>query len=75
METQNEAILSYLKKGMSLTPMDALNFYGTFRLAARVYELKQDGWPIECERLDVGDNRRVGHYSLVNNKDLWPTDN
>lgn len=72
-ESQNQQILSYLKTGKSLSPMDALDLCGSFRLSARIYDLKQAGWPITCERVDVGDGRRVGYYSLVNNKDHWPT--
>ena len=71
MQSQNDQILSYLKKGMSLTPLEALQFYGTMRLAARVYELKSKGWPIECERVQMGEVI-VGRYSLPVNKDLWP---
>lgn len=71
-ETQNQQILEQLKKGRAITPLDALDLCGSFRLSARIYELKQAGWPIECDRVDVGGGRRVGHYTLVNNKDLWP---
>jgi hypothetical protein len=46
--------------------------FGCFRLASRVFDLKQDGWPIQCEKRDVGTGKVVGHYTLVNNKDLWP---
>lgn len=72
METQNQAILEHLKTGRAITPLDALDLFGSFRLSARIFDLKEQGWPIECERVDVGGGRRVGHYTLVNNKDLWP---
>ena len=69
---QIEQILEYLKTGKTLTPIESLNMFGCFRLAARVFELKKRGWPIECDRRDVGNGKVVGHYTLVNNKDLWP---
>ena len=69
---QNQEILSYLKTGATLTPLEALKMFGSLRLAGRIYDLKQNGWPIVCDRLDVGDGKRVGHYYLVNNKDHWP---
>lgn len=72
METQNQAILEHLKSGRPITPLDALDLCGSFRLSARIFELREQGWPIECDRVDVGGGRRVGHYSLVNDKDLWP---
>ena len=70
---QNQQILTHLKTGKGITPMEALREYGCFRLAGRVYDLRLDGWPIVCDRLDVGDGKRVGHYYLVNDKDQWPT--
>jgi len=70
--TQKQEILSYLKTGQSLTPMDALKIFGTFRLASRIFDLKKEGWPIICDPLDIGDGRKVGHYFLVNDKDKWP---
>jgi hypothetical protein len=71
--TQNQQILAHLKTGQTLTPLEALESFGCFRLASRIHDLKEDGWPITCDRLDVGNNKRVGHYHLVNDKDKWPT--
>jgi len=70
--SQRNIILSMLKSGRTVTPMDALNEASSLRLSARIFELKKENWPIECERRDIGDGRVVGHYTLVNNKDLWP---
>lgn len=70
--TQNQQILAHLKTGQTLTPLEALESFGCFRLASRIHDLKEDGWPITCDRLDVGNNKRVGHYHLVNDKDKWP---
>ena len=70
--SQNQEILSHLKTGATLTPLEALKMFGSLRLAGRIYDLKEDGWPIVCDRLDVGDGKLVGHYYLVNDKDQWP---
>ena len=45
--TQTEWVLSKLRTGISLTPIDALNGCGCFRLAAIVFILRADGWNIE----------------------------
>jgi hypothetical protein len=45
--TQDESILHALKFGRRLTPIAALHLYGCFRLAARIYELRQRGHRIE----------------------------
>jgi len=71
--TQNKQILHYLKTGKPITPLEALYQFGCLRLSARIFELKENGWPITCDRQDVGDGKVVGHYTLVNNRDLWPT--
>ena len=71
-ETQNQIILSHLKSGKIITPMDALDICGSFRLSARIYELKDMGWPIHCERKSLPLGKVVGHYSLVQDKVWWP---
>lgn len=49
--TQADMILSDLRKGVKLTPIDALENYGCFRLGARIYDLKREGHPIKSERV------------------------
>ena len=46
MIAQRDAILADLKSGLLLTPLDALRRYGCSRLAARVRELREAGYPI-----------------------------
>ena len=47
--SQKESILRHLKRYGRISPIDALKMYGCFRLAARVAELRRDGWPIETD--------------------------
>jgi hypothetical protein len=65
-------VLQYLKSGKTLTPLDALYNFGCFRLSARIYELKDSGWPIHCERKKLGGGKRVGHYTMTQDKTWWP---
>lgn len=71
-ETQNQQVLGYLKTGKVITPLDALDMFGCFRLAARVYDLRMRGWPIHCDRVALEGGKVVGHYTLHQNKALWP---
>jgi len=71
-ETQNQIILSHLKSGKVITPMDALDICGSFRLSARIFELREKGWPIFCERKAVESGKIVGHYSMQQDKAWWP---
>ena len=70
--TQNEEILSHLKTGAIITPLEALNMFGSLRLAGRIFELKKDGWPIYCDRIKLDTGKVVGHYFLHGDKNLWP---
>ncbi len=45
--TQTDVIRSHLINGNSLTPIDALQQFGCFRLAARIDELRKQGLDIE----------------------------
>ena len=52
--SQKDQILQHLIRHQQITAMDALNEYGCFRLAARVYDLKKEGHEIEEERHSEG---------------------
>jgi hypothetical protein len=64
-ETQTAQILAHLKTGRSITPIDALNKYGCFRLGARIYDLKQDGHNIVKDMVETDSGKRVASYTLV----------
>ena len=65
MESQNAAILNHLKKVGPITPMEALEKYGCFRLAARIYELRMRGHDISMVKIPVGNNKQVARYTLI----------
>jgi hypothetical protein len=48
--TQTERIRQHLETGESITPIDALQVYGCFRLAARIDELRKTGLDIETTK-------------------------
>tara|TARA_R110000796_G_scaffold249812_2_gene378032 strand:- start:3017 stop:3298 length:282 start_codon:yes stop_codon:yes gene_type:complete len=41
-ESQKSKIMKYLKEGNSITPIDALEKFGCFRLAAIIHNIKQE---------------------------------
>ena len=45
--TQTERIRQHLETGESITPIDALQTYGCFRLAARIDALRKAGMDIQ----------------------------
>jgi hypothetical protein len=71
-QTQRSVILADLQKGNELTPKEALKWFDCFRLAARINELRKEGWPIITERRDIGDGRHVAVYSMTTDRTQWP---
>lgn len=63
--TQSEQILLYLKTGARLTPIDALQRFGCFRLAARVADLRGEGHDIRTDTLVTAQGKRVAEYRLA----------
>jgi hypothetical protein len=62
--TQAGKILAHLRAGNRLTALDALERFQCFRLAARVHELRREGWAIEERMVETGSGKRVAEYSL-----------
>lgn len=65
--TQKANVRAWLLKGRSITPLEALNRFGIFRLAAVVHELREEGLPIVTEKLQVSPRKRVANYYLPKN--------
>lgn len=42
-------VLKRLATHGCITPLEALNRYGIFRLASRIHDLKRDGWKIDSQ--------------------------
>lgn len=55
--THADSILRHIQHYGSISPQEALKYYGCMRLGARIYDLKRRGYPIISERED-GVNRR-----------------
>ena len=64
MKSQCDAILAYMKLGNAITPLEALRICGCFRLAARIYDLRERGYEVECELVEL-DGSRVASYYLA----------
>lgn len=55
---QTERVLRYMQDFGSITPLQALGDLGVMRLGARIWDLKQAGYPIT--RRMVGSKNRYG---------------
>ena len=65
-QTQNQRMKEYLENGHKLTPLEALNLFGCFRLASRISDLKRQGMNIKTEMVtDSNTGKQYASYSLV----------
>lgn len=66
-KTQNDRILQFLKEGKRITPGIAMDMFGVMRLAARIADLRQLGYPI-ASRMKTATNR---YMDTVRYKVYW----
>lgn len=66
--SQLEGIRDYLKLGYSITPLEALEIFGCFRLSAIIYSLKKEGLQFHTELIKNKYGNKFAKYSLINNK-------
>lgn len=62
--TQAGRILAYLREGHRITALEALELFQCFRLAARVHELRREGWNIIERTVETASGKRIAEYSL-----------
>ena len=61
--TQEYEVLKHMKDHGSITPLEALNHYGCFRLAARIHRLREQGHDIQTDIITHGD-KQFAQYRL-----------
>lgn len=65
--SQEKQILLHLLEGNSITPIDALQRFGCFRLGARIYDIgnKYPDLKIRSDLKEVGAGKRVAVYRIT----------
>lgn len=67
-QSQQKMILQYMEDFGSITPAEAMEDIGCYRLGARIYDLKHLGYNIRTEMVEktnrYGKKVRVASYSL-----------
>jgi len=61
--SQRQSIFRHLQKGFSITPLEALNKFGCFRLAAVIHTLRKKGHHITTDFVVKGD-KHFASYKL-----------
>ena len=62
-DSQKSLVLNHLKNDNSITPLEALNKFGAFRLSAIIFDLKKDGYDIDTEIITNG-GKHYANYKL-----------
>lgn len=66
MKTQKQEVLAYLKKHKSITSWEAIQEFHITRLAAIIFELKEDGNAIFSQRMkDYETGKTWAKYTLL----------
>lgn len=70
--TQTDAIFRMLRdRPEGITALDALNECGSFRLAARISDLRDDGHDIRTVTETTPHGKRIARYVLIPKDTLW----
>ena len=62
--SQKANVRAWLLDGRSITPLEALNKFGSLRLSAIIFDLREEGLPIVTEKIQVSPRKRVAQYFL-----------
>ena len=68
--SQEEMILQHLKEGKAITPLEALNKWGCFRLSGRIFDLRKEGHEIITTNITKG-GKTFAEYSLEGDSNEW----
>ncbi len=60
--SQAESILRHLRRRGTITPIEALQHYGCFRLAARVHDLRKRGIDVKVRQKKGTDATYAEYY-------------
>ena len=61
-------IANYLAEKGSITALDALEEFGCFRRAARIYDIRAAGLDIMASNLKLPSGKKVARYMWVNSE-------
>lgn len=62
---QARTVLLHLEKRGSISPLEAQGTYGITRLAARIHDLKQAGYPVKAEMRKDAAGKPYARYHVA----------
>lgn len=61
-QSQESKILDWMLRGHRINGIDALNFFGCFRLPARIADIQKRGFRVQSEYITTITGKRVKQY-------------
>lgn len=62
--SQKSRILAHMLDGKSITPLEALDLFGSFRLGARIADIRAEGYDVKSEFVTLPNGKKVKRYHL-----------
>lgn len=60
--SQASQIADYMMQGNKITPLEALDLFGSLRLSAIIFVLRERGYKIQVERVKTSTGKWVAQY-------------
>ena len=60
--SQASQIAAYMMQGNKITPLEALDLFGSLRLSAVIFVLRERGYKIQVERVKTNTGKWVARY-------------
>lgn len=61
-KSQEKQILDYMLRGHRITGIEALELFGTFRLPARIADIRSKGFEVQSEFITTPNGKRIKIY-------------
>jgi len=68
--SKRDKVLAHLVSGKELTPLDAWNLYGSYRLGAIIFTLRKDGYNISTD-IAKGSGHAIYSLNTKDNKEVF----
>lgn len=62
-KSANQKLRKWVLSGKPITPLQALERFGIFRLSARILELRNEGWNIDTKMIEKN-GKKFAQYKL-----------
>lgn len=62
--SQTQRVLDYMRKHGSISQQEAINAFSCYRLAAKIFDLRQDGYIIKTDKVPFRNEYTSGFYAV-----------